>query len=129
MQKGFDSQASLYRAMLASGGPKNAEKTELAARLKAAAETGVVYYLLNDQVALSDIAPPGAERHCRLAGARRRHRERGAGADRAAPRGGARRDASRSIARAIAEFFEKEAGIKPYALEASPLIGAVHAAG
>ena len=61
MQKGFDSQASLYRAMLASGGPKNPEKTELAARLKAAAETGVVYYLLNDQVALSDVAPPGAE--------------------------------------------------------------------
>ena len=59
MQKGFDSQASLYRAMLASGGPKNADEAELAARLKAAAETGVVYYLLNDQVALSDIGAAG----------------------------------------------------------------------
>ena len=60
MQKGFDSQASLYRAMLASGGPKNHDKTELAARLRAAAETGIVYYLMNDQVALSDSALPGA---------------------------------------------------------------------
>ena len=36
MQKGFDSQASLYRAMIASGGPKDPRRSELAARLKAA---------------------------------------------------------------------------------------------
>ena len=75
MQKGYDSQASLYRAMLESGGPKDPKKAELAARLRAAAETGVVYYLLNDQAVLSDIAPPGAESIAGLAGARWRHCE------------------------------------------------------
>jgi len=121
MQKGFDSQASLYRAMLASGGPKDREKTELAARLRAAAETGVVYYLLNDQAALSDVAPPGAES---IAG------WQALGGDIAS-------EALGRIGKHLAEvragrialnragdanFFDKEAGIKPYALEASPLV-------
>ena len=89
MQKGFDSQASLYRAMIASGGPKDPKKIELAARLKAAEQTGVVYYLLNDRKALSDTVLMGAAAvpgwrvvEGDIAGA-------GADADRAAPRGGA----------------------------------------
>ena len=36
MQKGFDSQASLYRAMIASGGPKDSNNAALAARFRAA---------------------------------------------------------------------------------------------
>jgi hypothetical protein len=120
MQKGFDSQASLYRAMLASGGPKDREKTELAARLKAAAETGVVYYLMNDQAVLSDVAPPGA---AGIAG------WQALGGDIAS-------EALKRIEQHLkevqqghvalnregdAKFFDKEAGIKAYALEASPL--------
>jgi RecB family exonuclease len=120
MQKGFDSQASLYRAMLESGGPKNPAKVELAARLKAAAETGIVYYLLNDQTALSDSAPPGAEG---IAGWQ-------------ALDGDIASEALGRIRQHLAEvragrvtlnregdgkFFEEKAGIKPYALEASPL--------
>ncbi len=123
MQKGFDSQASLYRAMLASGGPKDPEKAELAARLRTAAETGVVYYLMNDQVALSDSALPGASAiptwrtvdgdiaGQALALIAQRLREVRAGTlrlNRASDR----------------EYFEKEAGITPYALDASPLIAA-----
>ena len=120
MQKGFDSQASLYRAMIESGGPKNPENVELAKRLKAAAETGVVYYLLNDQVALSDIAPPestsipqwralgsdiASEALTRIS----QHLEEVS--------------AGRVVLNRVtdAQFFEKEAGIKPYALEANPL--------
>lgn len=121
MKSGYDSQASLYRAMLASGGPKDPKKVELAQRLRAAAETGVVYFLLNDQTALSDIAPPGAER---IAG------WQALGGD----------IASAALARieqylkevqhgrvalnreGDAKFFESQAGIKPYALEVSPLV-------
>lgn len=54
MTKGFDSQASLYRLMLESGLEENARHKDLAAVLKNAKEIGVLYYLLNDQVALTD---------------------------------------------------------------------------
>jgi hypothetical protein len=123
MQKGFDSQASLYRAMLASGGPKDGSKEALAARFRAASETGVVYYLMNDQVALSDSALSGVAAiptwrtvdgdiaGQALALIERRLREVRAGTlqlNRVSDR----------------EYFEKEAGITPHALDASPLIGA-----
>ena len=123
MQKGFDSQASLYRAMLASGGPKNHDKTELAVRLRAAAETGIVYYLMNDQVALSDSVLPGATAIATwrtvagdiagqaLALIEQRVAEARAGTLRL------NRVSDR-------EYFESQAGITPYALDASPLIAA-----
>lgn len=53
MARGYDSQASLYRTMIETGGPK-AEDDALAARLAGASGIGVVYYLLLDQVALTD---------------------------------------------------------------------------
>ena len=121
MQKGFDSQASLYRAMLESGGPKNPENVALAQRLKAAAETGVVYFLLNDQVALSDIAPPES------AGIPQWRALGDDIASEALTRIGQYLEevrAGRVVLNRVndAEFFEKQAGIKPYALEASPLV-------
>jgi hypothetical protein len=106
--------------MLETGGPKNKEKVELAARLKAAAETGVVYYLMNDQAALADVAPPGADS---IAG------WQALGGDIAS-------EALKRIEQHLnevrqgrvtlnregdAKFFDKEAGIKAYALEVSPL--------
>jgi hypothetical protein len=121
MRRGYDSQASLYRAMLASGGLKNAQDPALERRLRAATATGVVYYMLNDQVALSDTMIPDA---ARVAG------WRFVGDDIAS-------QALDLIARGIGElregilrlnrdgdedFFEKRAGLKPYALDASPLV-------
>lgn len=58
MAKGYDSQASLYRLMLQSGGPKD---KELAVKFKDAQEIGVIYYMMNDQTALVDIARFGKE--------------------------------------------------------------------
>ena len=62
MELGYDSQASLYRAMLETGGLKpprngdapdpNAEK--LAAEIKAARWIGIVYYTMRDQTCLAD---------------------------------------------------------------------------
>jgi hypothetical protein len=107
--------------MIESGGPKNAEATELAARLAAASETGVVYYLLNDQKMLSDAAFPETST---VPGWR------------AYPHDIAS-EALALIASRIAEiragvlrlnragdrtFFDKKAGLKPYALDVSPLI-------
>jgi hypothetical protein len=121
MQKGFDSQASLYRAMLASGGPKDPKKTALAARLKAAGQTGVVYYLLNDQVALSDTVLDGA---AAVPGWRV---VEGDIAGEALTRIGQRLAEVRAGKLVLnragdKDFFERQAGLTPYALEKSPLI-------
>ena len=121
MDRGYDSQASLYLAMLRSGGPKGVVNKALIARLRATARTSIVYYMLNDQVSLTDsmlpesAAIPGwhvlqddvAGRAMALI--QRRLTEVRAGAL------CLNRDGD-------AEFFEKRAGIKPYALDNSPLI-------
>ncbi|QXE85553.1 PD-(D/E)XK nuclease family protein [Geomonas nitrogeniifigens] len=53
MKKGYDSQASLYRLMIQTGGSKSADGA-LKEALEQAGEIGVVYYLMNDQTALAD---------------------------------------------------------------------------
>jgi ATP-dependent helicase/nuclease subunit B len=54
MQAAFDSQASLYRIMLETGGVSSKMSPEAQETLKQATEIGVLYYLMNDQVALAD---------------------------------------------------------------------------
>ncbi len=121
MEKGYDSQANLYRAMLESGGSRNNDGEILAAKIRSASRTGIVYYMLNDQVSLSDTRPVGSEN---ISGWQ-------------ALEGDLAGNAMKLIAQRIAEvrdghvylnregdalFFEKQAGVKPYALEDSPLI-------
>jgi hypothetical protein len=122
MQKGFDSQATLYRAMLGSGGPTHADRAELIARIAAARQVGVVYYMLNDQVALSDTALPGS---AAVPGWRTLGNDIAAEAmTRIQQRIGEVRAGELRLNReGDGEYFEKQAGIKPYALEVSPLIG------
>ena len=121
MKKGYDCQANLYRTMLQTGGLKNGDDAALVARLRSAAATGVVYYMLNDQVSLSDAALPGCgaipgwhvldndvAEHA-MALIRKRLDEVKAG----------RLSLNRAGDQA---FFEKQAGITPYALENSPLV-------
>lgn len=121
MQKGYDSQANLYRTMLQTGGPKSEDNTALLERLKAGDTTGIVYFMTNDQTSLSDAlvvesgAIPGwevlegdvAEQAMTLI--RERLGEVRAGQLYLNRDGDAR-------------FFDKQAGVKPYALENSPLI-------
>lgn len=121
MQKGYDSQANLYRTMLQTGGPKSEDNTALLERLRAGDTTGIVYFMTNDQTSLSDAlvvesgAIPGwevlegdvAEHAMTLI--RERLREVGAGELYLNREGDAL-------------FFDKQAGVKPYALENSPLI-------
>lgn len=128
MEKGYDCQTNLYRAMLESGGPKDETDETLLSRIRSAARTGIVYYMLNDQVSLSDSVllesgtVPGwqtlendvASRAMALI--QRRLGEVSAGEARL------NRDGD-------AEFFDKQAGIKPYALENSPLIDLFTVAG
>lgn len=122
MQKGYDSQASLYRAMLQSGGPKDPAQGALATRLRTARDTGVVYYLMNDQVALSDTKLQGA---AAVPGWRAIE---GDIAARALALISARIDEVRTGRLRLnrvgdRRFFEQEAGLAPYALDASPLVG------
>lgn len=128
MEKGYDCQANLYRAMLESGGPKDDTDEALLNKIRSAARTGIVYYMLNDQVSLSDSvllesgAVPGwqtlendvASRAVALIQQRL---------------GEVRAGEARLNREGDTEFFEKEAGIKPYALENSPLIDLFTVAG
>jgi len=121
MAKGYDSQASLYRTMLETGGPKDKDNKVVNDRLNHSNQTGIVYYTLNDQVALSDsiLAESNAipnwdaldnnisEHAIQLI--RKRLLEVRTGLLSLNREGDER-------------FFEKQAGVKPYALGSSPLI-------
>lgn len=121
MEKGYDCQASLYRLMLQTGGLKHAEDKALASRLRGASHTGVVYYLLNDQVSLTDTALPESGQ---IAGWQLIESDvSGQAMALLARRLDEVRVGQLHLNRAgDAEFFKKQAGITPYALEASPLI-------
>ena len=121
MQKGYDSQASLYRAMLETGGPKDPGQEALISRLRTASQTGVVYYLLNDQVALADTVLSGA---AAVPGWRTLENDIAGGALGLieARIGEIRSGTVRLNREGDRDFFDKQAGLKPYALEMSPLI-------
>ena len=121
MDKGYDSQASLYLAMLRSGEPRDSENRALIAHLRVATRTGIVYYMLNDQFSLSDCMLPESNlipgwqvlendvATRAMALIQQRLNEVCAGVL------CLNRDDD-------AEFFERQAGIKPYALQNSPLV-------
>ncbi|MEO5344002.1 MAG: PD-(D/E)XK nuclease family protein [Gammaproteobacteria bacterium SHHR-1] len=121
MQAGFDAQASLYRTMLATGGPKTTDAATQPLKLKASKKVGVLYFMLNDQTPLSDACFVDASHIPRwqtiqndisseaIKLIRQRLREVKAGQIR--------------LNRTQDEtFFSKTAGLTPYALENSPLI-------
>ena len=121
MQKGYDSQANLYRTMLQTGGPKREDNAALLDRLRAGDPTGILYFMTNDQTSLSDApvvqsgAIPGWEvlegdvAHLAMDLIRERLGEVRAGQLYLNREGDA-------------QFFDKQAGVKPYALENSALI-------
>ena len=122
MQKGYDSQANLYRTMLQTGGPEKKDNTALLEKLRAANATGIIYFMTNDQTSLTDAlvkvesrAIPGWEvlendvSQRAMALIRKRLREVGKGQLYLNREGDG-------------QFFDKQAGVKPYALDKSPLI-------
>jgi ATP-dependent helicase/nuclease subunit B len=121
MEKGYDCQASLYRLMLQTEGLKYADDEALALRLRSASHTGVVYYLLNDQVSLTDTALPESGQ---IAGWQLIENDvSGQAMALLAHRLDEVRVGQLHLNReGDAEYFKKQAGITPYALEASPLI-------
>ncbi len=54
MNKGWDSQTSLYRVMLKTGGVKDEKKKDIAKTIKSSKDVGVLYYMMNDQTILAD---------------------------------------------------------------------------
>jgi ATP-dependent helicase/nuclease subunit B len=121
MEKGYDCQANLYRLMLETGGLKEAGDEALNERLRRARDIGIVYYLLNDQVALSDADLPaaGASPAWRVLGPDVSSRAMEAIRMRLTEVQGGRLLLNRSGDR---EWLDKEAGIAAYAQDNSPLI-------
>lgn len=115
MSKGYDSQAHLYRLMLRTGG------AEEGSAMASAGEIGVLYYMLNDQTALADtsgwsggtlggfheLGNDISANAMELIRERIAQLEKGIVALNGAEDG---------------KWFEKTAGMKPYALDTSPLI-------
>jgi ATP-dependent helicase/nuclease subunit B len=56
MDLGYDSQATLYRMMIETGGAKDEKNFHLIDTLRSAREIGVLYYMMNDKVSLTDQA-------------------------------------------------------------------------
>ncbi len=121
MTKGFDSQASLYRLMLQTGSASFKIEDGGTVDFDEEREIGVLYYLMNDQVSLTDtdrLISPGLSDVEEL------------GADVAAMALPRIRDRLAQVARGEVrlnresdeKWFEKNAGIKLYALDSSPLI-------
>ena len=120
MQAGFDSQATLYRIMLESG-DENAVEPLLADALSATDDIGIVYYMLNDQTALADAALAGS---ASIPGWETLDAAVSAGAIalierrlQQVRRGRIALNGSEDEA-----YFEKEASVRPYALDVSPLV-------
>ncbi|MEH6502078.1 MAG: PD-(D/E)XK nuclease family protein, partial [Pseudoalteromonas distincta] len=122
MERGYDSQVELYRKMLQTGGLKDKEKVELGDQIKSSDEIGVVYYNMNDTTALSDTGLAESSQlpdwevletdvsNEAMSLINERISELHKGKIRL------NRDTD-------AEFFDKKAGVKPYALEVTPLTG------
>jgi ATP-dependent helicase/nuclease subunit B len=121
MQREFDCQANLYRLMLRTGGLKDTTDESLVRRLSSAGEIGVVYSLLKDRVALTDTDLPlargvpgwnfvGDDVSCQAMDLiQQRLKEVRAG--------------RLSLNRAgDADYFDRQAKVTPYALDASPLV-------
>ncbi len=121
MQKGYDSQANLYRTMLQTGGPKSEGNTALLEKLRSGDPASIVYFMTNDQTALADAlvvgsgSIPGWEAlendvsQLAMELIRERLKEVGSGQLYLNREGDG-------------QFFDKQAGIKPYALDNSVLI-------
>lgn len=70
MERGYESQASLYREMALNGdiqsrrtaGPGPMVEASLAKRPLSTAKVGIVYFTMRDEVCLSDSEPPGTNR-------------------------------------------------------------------
>ncbi len=125
MELGYDVQASLYRAMARTGGakgqPGDPAARALAERLAGAAKIGIVYFTMRDGACLADAPPPG---RTHLPGWETTEEDparqaRGILAERLA-------DFDAGIVRLNSATdraeFEK-AGIRPYALDSSPIVG------
>lgn len=120
MQKSYDSQASLYRLMLKTGGFEYEESPELTDTINKSTGIGVVYYMLLDETALSDIP---------LVDNKPYHWDfvdvdvSSKAMEEISVRLGQIKKGEIKLNREQdEEFYEKEAKITPYALNNSPLI-------
>jgi len=120
MEKGYDSQVELYRKMIQTGGLKDAEKAALGDRLRESDGVGVVYFNMNDSVALSDT---GLEESTKVPGWEVLDNDVSVEAMALIQKRIAdlKKGTIRLNRDTDAVFFEKKAGVKPYALGVTPL--------
>ena len=129
MELGFDSQASLYREMAETGGPKpprpgresSNEEAQLTKRITAAKGIGIVYFTMRDRTCLSDATLPES---ASIPGWFALDNDIAANAS--AIIRARLKELRQGIVRLNFKndrtYIEKKAGIKAYAMDLSPLI-------
>ena len=136
MERGYESQASLYREMALSGGIRSRGRAGLGQQADtasdkpqvSAANIGIVYFTMRDEVCLSDSESPGPNR---VAGW---HAIEGDVAGEAIGKichrlGQARKGEIELNNHGDREAFKKDWGVTAFALDLSPLIGLFAAEG
>ena len=127
MEKGFDSQLSLYRAMVAGAGAQSPRGSAengikaLSAKLREAKWIGIAYYTMKDHVCLSDQAPKGLA-EVRGWQAVDDQVDRNSSAEILERLEQLRAGSVRLNTDADRENFDKNYGIWPYGMDISPLI-------
>jgi len=121
MDKGYDAQASLYRTMLETGGPKDDELGRIVEFIHGAESIGVGYFMMNDRRLLADRVVPGAES---LPGWVSFEGPVSAGAMEILQRRFDEAARGEVLLNAIDDerAFERCMGIKPYAFDNTPLV-------
>jgi ATP-dependent helicase/nuclease subunit B len=121
MEKGYDSQASLYRTMLETGTDEEISSDAIKAGLASGCKIGVLYFMMNDAIGLTDSADWG---HGNIAGLREVENDV---SDKALA---LIKERIKFLRKGTVELnhendverFKKETGLKAYALADSPLI-------
>lgn len=129
MERGYESQASLYREMARNGGiqarreyqPGQSVGASLASPAASPANIGIVYFTMRDEVCLSDSEPPGPHRVTGW------HAIEGDVAEGAISKirhhlEQARNGEIEMNCRGDREAFKKEWGVTAFALDLSPLV-------
>jgi ATP-dependent helicase/nuclease subunit B len=120
MEKGFDSQVSLYKTMIETGGPKEKDQ-EAVGKVFEGAKTDVLYFMMNDKAVLADANSdeskkiPGWKAVTNNVSENALHMIRERVKE-------IRTGTIQMNSAGDEEYFTKEAKVTPYALESSPLV-------
>ena len=120
MEKGFDSQVSLYKTMIETGGAKEEDREKVAGVFEGA-QTDVLYFMMNDKTVLADSSSDESKKMPFWKAVSNNVSENALHMIRDRVKE-VRTGLVKMNAAEDEEYFNKEAKVTPYALNSSPLV-------